>query len=360
MTWRFLLAVLALPLAAPLLRAQAGGERLFYYVDTEESYDSFVRHADQITVLAPSIYRVDSLGIIWGEADRRVLELAKRKGVKVMPLIVNEAFHQPSLRRLLADTIARARATQAMVDLCKTHSYWGIQFDIENVSVQDRDLLTAWYRDAAAALHRAGYVVSMAVVHRPEEAPGTSAYHRFLFDSWRGGYDLAQLGKIGDFISIMTYSQHTRRTPPGPQAGLPWTREVVDYFLRFVPPEKLSLGVPTQGLHWFTREDNTIPERARSWAETVSWTWGSGLAERGGARLQWDETQGVTYGFYESGGTFEWLFLEDVRSFRTKLALVRERKLRGFSAWVLGPEDERIWGELPKSEGRRTEGGGQR
>jgi spore germination protein YaaH len=351
---RAYLLLLSLLVPLPSLHGQAGGERLFYYVDSEESYDSFVRHAGQISVLAPSAYRVDSLGIIWGEVDRRVLELAKRSGVKVMPLIVNEAFHQPSLRRLLADTAARARATRAMVELCKANGFWGMQFDIENVSVQDRDLLTAWYRDAAKALHAAGYAVSIAVVHRPDETPGTSAYHRFLFDSWRGGYDLEALGKIGDFISIMTYSQHTRRTPPGPQAGLPWTREVVDYFLRFVPAEKLSLGVPTQGLHWFTREDNTIPERARSWAETVSWTWGSGLAERSAARLQWDETQGVTYGFYESGGTFEWLFLEDVRSFRAKLGLIRDKRLRGFSAWVLGPEDERIWGELGKAGGRNA------
>jgi spore germination protein YaaH len=78
----------------------------------------------------------------------------------------------------------------------------------------------------------------------------------------------------------------------------------------------------------------------------VSWTWGSGLADRYGARLAWDEEQAVTWGRFENGGTFEWLFLEDERSFRAKLAVVREKRLRGFSVWVLGPEDERIWEAL--------------
>lgn len=327
-------------------------ERLFYYVDNENSYNSFVQHVDQISVVAPQVYTVDSLGIVWGSLDRRVLALARSRGIKVMPLIVNEGFHGPSLRRLLADTAARGRATRSLVDLCRTHGYWGIQFDIENINVQDKALFTTWYRDAARALHAVNCRISIAVVHRPEEFAGPLGYHRFLYESWREAYDLAALAKAGDFISLMSYAQHTRRTPPGPQAGLPWMREVVDYFLKFMPPEKLSLGIPLWGEHWFTRYDNTIPERARSWSETVTWTWGSGLAERNGARLQWDSAQAVTWGYYENGGTFEWLFLENARSFEAKLALAREKKLRGFSAWVLGPEDERIW-EVLRAEGRQ-------
>ena len=328
-------------------------ERLFYYVDNEASYTSLVRHVDQITVLGPQVYTVDSLGIVWGGLDPRVLALAKRHNVKVMPLVVNEGFHGPSLRRLLADTAARSRATRTMVQLCRDNGYWGIQFDIENINLQDKHLFTAWYRETAEALRVARCAISIAVVHRPEEFAGPTGYHRFLYESWREAYDLAALAKAGDFISLMSYAQHTRRTPPGPQAGLPWMREVVDHFLKFMPPEKLSLGIPLWGEHWFTRYDNTIPERARSWSETVRWTWGNGLAERHGARLVWDSVQAVTWGYYENGGTFEWLFLEDERSFRAKLALAREKKLRGFSAWVLGPEDERIWEVLRAEGGRR-------
>jgi spore germination protein YaaH len=40
-----------------------------------------------------------------------------------------------------------------------------------------------------------------------------------------------------------------------------------------------------------------------------------------------------------------------VRSFRAKRDLAVEKRLRGYSVWVLGPEDERIW-ELLRSEQR--------
>lgn len=329
--------------------AQYGGERLFYYIDREDSYTSLVRNIDQITILAPQVYVVDSLGIMWGSLDRRVADLAKRHNVKVMPLFTNEGFQQPGLRRLLADSVARNRAIESMVALCKTHDYWGIQFDVENINISDRDRFTQWYSDAARALHKAGYKISVAVVHKTEDGAGPTAYGRFMQDSWRGGYDIAALARAGDFISLMTYSEHTRRTTPGPVAGLPWTRDALEYFLRFVPAEKLSLGIPTYGGRWYTRYDPTGTDRASSTSESVSWSWGSGFAERNGATIQWDPVQQVPYASYMVGGINEWLFLEDVRAFKAKLDLAKEKKVRGFSVWVLGPEDPRIW-EMLKND----------
>lgn len=348
---RFPAAMLAIAAGlAPLPRravAQQNAERLFYYVDREDSYNSLVAHIDRITVVAPQVYTVDSLGTVFGALDPRVLDLARKHGVKVMPLVVDEGFNQPELRRLLADTVARARAAATLAQLCHDNGYWGIQFDIENVNMQDRDRFTAWYGETASALHAVGCKLSIAVVHRIQDYAGATAYDRFLYENWRAGYDLAALGRIGDFVSLMSYDQQTRRTPPGPIAGLPWIRANVDYFLRFIPAAKLSVGVPLWGERWYTRADPTIPEQARSWSESVSWAWGSGLAERYGAPIRWDSTQAVPYAYYTNGGVFEWLFLNDVRSFRAQMALMREKHLRGFSAWVLGPEDPRIWDELP-------------
>ena len=51
---------------------------------------------------------------------------------------------------------------------------------------------------------------------------------------------------------------------------------------------------------------------------------------------------------FQVGGVNEWVFLEDARSFAAKLALMREKRLRGFSAWVLGREDEEIWTVLAR------------
>jgi spore germination protein YaaH len=345
------LALLALTAAAAPSAAQPAGERLFYYVDGAASWQSFAAHADRIDVVAPQSYTVDSLGIVFGTVDPQLITLAREKGVKVMPLLVNEGFHQPSLRRLLADTVAQARAVRTLVELCRAHRYWGIQFDVENINLQDRDRFTAFYGRAATALHRAGFTISVAVVPRASDDAIETGYGRFLHDSWRGAFDLAALARLGDFVSYMSYDQHTRRTTPGPVAGLPWMREQLDFALRDVPPGKLSLGIPLYGRHWFTRYDASTPDRAAVGHAAVGWTWGAHLAERRSGALAWDAAEGTTWGHFAVGGNWEWVFLEDVRAFQAKVALQAERRLRGVSAWVLGQEDPRIWETLPP---RRT------
>lgn len=339
------LAALTLRPASPL-RAQ-GAERLFYYVDTETSWDDFVRHVDQITIVAPQTYAVDSIGVVYGDVDPMVLALARQHHVKVMPLVVDQGFNQPMLRRLLADTVAQARATHALVDLCRRNGYYGIQFDIEDLSIQDGARFTRWYADAARALHAAGFAISIAIVPRASDLAGPTTYHEWIYDSWRGAYDLPALARVSDFVSWMTYDQHTTRTPPGPVAGIPWMRATTEYALKVIPPEKLSLGIPLYSYHWFVQADPTTVRRAGVAGATVSYAWGAHLIQRDGGTIQWDARNEVPFGVAERGAINEWVYLEDARSFKAKLALMRELKLRGFSAWGLGHEDGGIWGELP-------------
>lgn len=327
--------------------AQQSMQRLFYYYDNPASWESLERNIDQISIVAPGAYSVDEDGIVWGEVDARVLRLARQHNVPVMPLVVNPGFNQETLTRFLNDPAAKRRAITTLVEESRRHGYHGIQVDFENLSINDRDAFTLFFRELATELHRGGHRISAAVVHRPDELAGPTQYHKWLFRNWRAGYDLKALGEIGDFISIMSYNQHTRRTPPGPQHGMPWMREVIDYFRSQVPAEKLSLGIITGGMRWYTsQEDRITPEMARSYSNTLSYSQAMGLLDRYGATLRWDDEQQSAYTFYSNGGTFEWIFLEDARSFAARVDLVEQYRLRGFSVWVLGPEDPAIWEHL--------------
>jgi spore germination protein YaaH len=115
-----------------------------------------------------------------------------------------------------------------------------------------------------------------------------------------------------------------------------------------MPAEKMSLGIATSSQHWFTSYDERItPELARSYSAQLTYGWARGLIERNNATLHWSDEHQVAYTFYPVGGTFEWIFLEDARSFRARLDLIERHGLRGFSVWVLGPEDPAIWELLP-------------
>ena len=341
---RLLMAALALALVPAALRAQSKPEALWYYVDNEAAWTDLQRHIDQIDVLAPDVFGVDSLGVLWGELDPRVLDLARAHHVRVMPLIVNKPFDYRALHVFLSNDAYVRRAVDATVEVCRRYHVDGIQVDFENLHINDRDAFTRFYRSLAEALHGAGCQVSIAVVHRPDELAGPSAYDRWMMETWRGGYDLKALAEAGDFVTVMTYSEHTRRTPPGPSAAIDWVRQVTDYFLKFMPPQKLSLGIPTGAVRWYvSQEDRIVPEMARSYSQGLSYAWAMHELEIHDATPIWNDHYKTTYAFFPSGGTWQWIFLEDARSFQAKLDLVKQLGLRGYSVWVLGPEDPKTW-----------------
>ena len=81
---RLLVTALVLALAPGLLRAQKKPEGLWYYVDREDAWADVQKHIGQIDVLAPDVFGVDSLGVVWGELDPRVLALARAHRVALL------------------------------------------------------------------------------------------------------------------------------------------------------------------------------------------------------------------------------------------------------------------------------------
>jgi spore germination protein YaaH len=339
------LAILALTglLAAPALRAQAP-EKLWYATNDERSVQSFLAHADRISVVAPQSFSMDSIGLIWGAVDPRMIAAARAKGVKVIPLIVNPGFDQSIFHRVLVTPESRLRAVRNITALCRDNKFDGIQFDFENIRVTDRDAFTSFSREVADSLHRIGCSLSAAVVPRSSDYPGPTPYHKWIYDNWRGAYDYKALADAMDFISLMTYSQHTRRTPPGPVAGYPWMEGVVKYVLGLgVPASKLSLGLPSYSEWWYPTYD--AQGGARMAGGGLTYDAALGILAKNDVKATWDDRQKESLAFWEDDGINEFLFLVDARSFAARQELVSRYKLRGYSVWVLGFEDPKVWGK---------------
>lgn len=341
-----LVLALALLATSTPVAAQAP-EALWYSTDAEASIQSFLANADRISIVAPQSFSMDSIGIIWGRVDPRVIATAKAKGVKVMPLIVNPGFDQAIFHNVLTSPGARTRAIRNITALCRDNGFDGIQFDFENISVKDRDAFTSFSREVADSLRRHRCALSAAVVPRSSEYPGPTAYHKWIFDNWRGAYDYKALSEVMDFLSLMTYSQHTRRTPPGPVAGYSWMEGIVKHLIALgVPPGKISLGVPTYSQHWYPTHD--AEDGARMASRSLTHAAAVGVLAKSGVEPQWHPTQKEGYAFWENDGINEFLFLVDARSFRERLRLVSQYRLRGYSVWVLGFEDPGVWDAAPR------------
>ena len=331
-----------LVLSATLAAAQP--RSLFYLISNSNSVKSFIEHADKIDLLVPTWYSADGNGLVWGGPNPEVMQAAAVHHVPVMPIVA--LMTQLELHKLFTTPTARSAFIESLVGECHKHGYSGFQIDFENINWTDRDLFSSFVAETAAALHKANLQLTIATVPNAPGFAGQSGYAHWLYANWRGGYDLKALAQSVDLICLMTYDQNTRWTEPGPVAGYPWTVANVDFALQFVPKEKLSMGIPLYGYHWFAGDPGK-DEKPNPTAEYIGQQDVDGFVTSYHPNVEWDATDRTAWFYFYRDDTREWVFYTDKRGFQERLNLVRERGLEGFCSWVLGAEDPQIWSLLP-------------
>jgi spore germination protein YaaH len=338
--------LLWLALSGTLAALDAAPKSLFYLSGDAAGRESFLAHADKVDILVPTWYRTDAGGIVSGGPDETVVAAARAHHVQLMPIVVNPGFDEQNFHQLLLSDAAHARLIASLVAECRKNGYLGIQFDFEHIFDADRDALSGLVREAAAALHKESLQLSIATVPNAPGTSGDGAFSKWIFANWRAAYDLKAIGEAVDLVCLMTYDEHTRYTPPGPVAGHLWTLENLEYALRVVPKEKLSLGIPLYGYHWFAgdpgKDEKPNPANVTVGAADVD-----SLLNTYHPEVQWDSVDRASWFWFYRDQTREWVFFTDLRTFRERWDLVKQRGLQGFCSWVLGKEDPAIWELLP-------------
>jgi spore germination protein YaaH len=327
---------------------------LFYMTDSPNSIRSFLAHSAKIDLLVPTWYNVDENGLVTGGPNPTVLDKAHAENLPIMPIVA--LFGKKKFHALAASSDAQQRMIDAMLREARLHGYVGFQFDFENLDYLDRDGLSAVVARAADALHKAGLKLTIATVPNAPGYPGQGGFAKWIYTDWRGAYDLAALAKSVDLVCLMTYDQHTRWTMPGPVAGWQWTLDNLDYALQSVPREKLSLGIPLYGYHWYTAapttDKTTGEEDPNPTADYIGTPDALQLANAYGGKPEWDPGDHTAFLYFYRDQMREWIFYTDLHTFRDRYNLAADRGLQGFCSWVLGTEDPEIWNFLPDRDSK--------
>lgn len=251
-------------------------------------------------------------------------------GYRVWALVSND-FDPELTAALLASADARRRAAQQLLRLCDRYKLDGINLDLENVNVADRDRLTAFVAELSAALHEKQRTVSIDVTF-----PGGSG-------NWSLCYDRRALAQHVDYLALMAYDEHPRSSPTaGSVASLTWVERGLLRTLAEVPPQKLLLGMPLYTRRWGEVNGKVSKVATLDMAEaTALWR------DRGLSR-QWLPKEGQHYYEYPDGDLRQRVWQEDARSLALKAALVSRYDLAGFALWRLGFETPDIYDALAR------------
>jgi spore germination protein YaaH len=339
-------------------------EALWYYKEEPRSRESFFKHADKIDVLGPQTYFLKSGGVVIGSVKQDVLDNAKQENMKVMPLVANiiilkngkEYFDMSLMSDLLSDTRNWEKFAKTLRNEGKKYGYYGWQLDLEHIKLEDKEKFIQFVTYLKGELAKDNLKLSAAIVSKISDYP--EDYTPTYWREWAGAYDYERLGKVLDFVSVMAYDQPNG---PGPVATIDWSKKVMNYTLTKIPKEKVSFGIPTYswayrsvdlknkkshfrmvdyGLvqTWINQSEKQkiIKLSAEGYRQAYQKYWATGTGSS-------SVFGGQTWVSYNYNGVNYTIWAENAESFQRKLDNIKQAGLRGYSAWVLGDEDPRVW-----------------
>lgn len=233
---------------------------------------------------------------------------------------------------VIADEEVKTKLIQNVMEYLDRRNYFGLNIDFEYVREEDRTLYTQFLLDFAAALRRVGYSFSVAL------APKISQEQSGLLYT---AHDYGAVGSIADKVIIMTYEWGYTYGEPMAVAPIDKVRQVLDYAVMEMPPEKILMGMANYGYSW------TLPYKKGTAARPLSLYEIPQTAYSQYADIRFDDTaQSPFFRYYDSAGTEHIAWFEDPRSIEAKLKLVSEYGLGGVSYWNINTLYRPNWAVL--------------
>lgn len=293
-----------------------------------------------LDVLAPTWFSIaNENGMIINKADMKYVQDAHTKGYKVWAL-VNNSFDKDLTRAILNNEWAKRNVIKQLLVYSSLYNLDGINIDFENIYDEDKEKLTEFVRELTAALKEQNIIVSIDVT-----VPSTTSF-------WSLCYDRSELGKIVDYVMVMTYDEHWRTSPvSGSVASQSWVDKGIAATLRSVPKEKLLMGLP-----FYTREWEETRENGRTYVKSraISMAQANTIIAEQGLNPVWLQDKGQNYVEYHKEGKLYRIWLEDQKSIALKLTLVHKYGLAGAASWRKDFEQPETWDVLNEALKKST------
>lgn len=298
-----------------------------WWATDTSSYNSLYSNVDTIKTIAPFWATLGEDGTITdrgGNDHDAVVNFAHKNNVSVL-LLVNNAKEQENkspIHTILATPSSRATAINNLEDYIKKYKLDGINVDFEMVAAQDRDNLSAFMQELSARFKPQGYIISIDVFPKQDESNDVSI-----------AYDYAQLAKYADKIILMTYDNHGTWSNAGPIADINWVEKNVKYALKFIPKNKLYIGLAAYGYDWSSKG-----------IESLEYSAIMNLAQHFNSSVIWDSpSKSPHFDYTDADGINHQVWFENSESLKNKIALVNNYDIAGAAMWKLGEEDPSSW-----------------
>lgn len=289
---------------------------------------------DGVNVVAPTFFSLSDSkkGAIVanvGQAGQNYINWAHSNGYRVWPWVANETTNKADkdlTSEILNDYKLREKLINSIVSAVEMYNLDGINLDFENMYESDKDAYSRLVIELAPRLKELGKVLSVDVT-APDGSP-----------DWSLCFNRNVIGDVADYVIFMAYDQHNQSsTEAGTVAGCDWVEANINKFLgqEGVKPEKIILAMP-----FYTRVWNVTDGGLSSSAVDMK---SQSTLIPDDAKITWDDSLKQNLAEYEKNGRTYKVWMEDAKSLKCKLDLVKKYNLAGGAFWRKDQETSDVW-----------------
>ncbi len=287
-----------------------------------------------LTYLSLFTYGIKPDGELIDIEDEDLIKMARNYGVAPIMLIstlTDEGRFSSELANIiLNDEEVQNNLIENILETLRAKNYYGLDVDFEYILPEDREQYTEFITNLSTRLNAEGFPVITAL------APKISSDQKGLLYE---AHDYPELGDASDKVMLMAYEWGYTYGPAMAVAPVDKVREVLDYAVTEIDPQKIIMGIPNYGY------DFVLPyEKGKSKAKSLSNVEAVQLAEEVGAQIEFDEIAKAPYFvYYDSEGKQHTVWFEDARSIEEKLNLYDEYNFDGVAFWNIMKYFPRSW-----------------
>lgn len=297
-----------------------------YYFESNQYIGEYTRDMTGVNVLAPTWFLfADSYGNLTSYAEASYVEYAHEKGCKVWAVL--EDLDGLAGSEVIPYTSSRRNAINQMIEQCLAYGIDGINVDLESIGTEQGNDFIQFIRELSVECRKNKLVLSVC------------DYAPYSYNAYR---HTEEQSKIADYVCIMAYDDYVGANEAGPNAGLPFIKEVMSLCESTVDMNRLIVGIPFYTRVWYERTDGTLG------AETLDMAAAENLTLQYGLEFEWQPEVGYDFASYEDWNSTAKIWKENAKSIEAKLQVLTEYNIAGIASWRLGQETSDVWSVISK------------
>ena len=275
-----------------------------------------------LSYISPFAYRLKENGNLVPLDDQRIISKANIHDTNSMLVVANikesGGFSTSLASKILNNQNAINTLINDINNTIKEKNYHALCIDFEYVNEDEKNLYTEFIKKVKEGIKDKKLFVAL--------APKNSDEQKGLLYT---AHDYFSLGKIVDYVILMTYEWGYTFGEPMPVAPLDQVRRVIRYAKSKIDESKIIMGVPNYGYDW------TLPYQKGSKAESIANVDAINLAKKYNVEIKYDSQSQTPYFNYKKDGKLHVVHFDDACSINAKINLAIDENIKGWSIWTV-------------------------